>query len=186
MNCCPVHIDNFSSDVEYDYIIVGAGTAGCVLANRLTEDPNVTVLLLEAGPVDSSHFVSIPLTQSEILLSEMDWKYKTVPQKHGFLTSKNQEVYWPAGKVFGGSSSLNGMIYVRGIPEDYNRWAEMGADGWIYDEVLPYFLKSENSLLKEESEYHSTEGPITITYPSHITELEKAFIEAGKKLGYIE
>ena len=184
MNCCPVHIDNFSSDVEYDYIIVGAGTAGCVLANRLTEDPNVTVLLLEAGPVDSSHFVSIPLTQSEILLSEMDWKYKTVPQKHGFLTSKNQEVYWPAGKVFGGSSSLNGMIYARGIPEDYNHWAEMGADGWTYDEVLPYFLKSENSLLKEESEYHSTEGPFTITYPSHITELEKAFIEAGKKLGY--
>ena len=184
VNSSPVHINNFSSDVEYDYIIVGAGTAGCVLANRLTEDPNVTVLLLEAGPVDSENFISIPLAQPEAMLSEVDWKYKTVPQKHGYLTSKNQEVYWPAGKVFGGSSSLNGMIYARGIPEDYNHWAKMGADGWTYDEVLPYFLKSENSLVNKGSKYHSTGGPLTITYPSHITELDKAFIEAGKKLGY--
>ena len=184
VNSGPVHINNFSSNVEYDYIIVGAGTAGCVLANRLTEDPNVTVLLLEAGPVDSSYIPSIPLAQSEILLSEMDWKYKTVPQKHGYLMSKNQEVYWPAGKVFGGSSSLNGMIYARGSAEDYNHWAEMGADGWTYDDVLPYFLKSENSLIKEKSEYHSTGGPLTVTYPSYITELENAFIEAGQKLGY--
>ena len=98
VNSGPVHINNFSSDFEYDYIIVGAGTVGCVLANRLSEDPNVTVLLLEARPVDSNHFISIPLAQSETMLSEVDWKYKTVPQKHGYLLSKNQEVYWPAGK----------------------------------------------------------------------------------------
>ena len=183
-NSGPVHINNFSSDVEYDYIIVGAGTAGCVLANRLTEDSNATVLLLEAGPVDNKYFINIPLAQSEIMLSELDWKYKTVPQQRGFLLSKDQEVFWPAGKVPGGTSSLNGMIYARGRPADYNNWAKMGADGWSYDEVLPYFLKSENSLLKEESKYHSTGGPLTITYPSYTTELDEAFIEAGKKLGY--
>ena len=180
----PVHINNFSSDVEYDYIIVGAGTAGCVLANRLTEDPNVTVLLLEAGPVDSKYLVSIPLTQSEVMLSELDWKYKTVPQKQGFLLSKNREILWPAGKVLGGSSSINGMIYARGIPADYDNWTKMGADGWTYEEVLPYFLKSENSLIDEDKNYHSVGGPVTVTYPSYITELDEAFIEAGRKLGY--
>ena len=184
INSGPVHINNFSSDVEYDYIIVGAGTAGCVLANRLTEDPNITVLLLEAGPVDSKYLLNIPLAQSEVMLSELDWKYKTVPQKQGFLLSKNREVLWPAGKVFGGSNSINGMIYARGIPADYNNWAKMGADGWTYNEVLPYFLKSENSLLGEDNKYHSTGGPLTVTYPSYITELDEAFIEAGRKLGY--
>ena len=184
INSGPVHINNFSSDVEYDYIIVGAGTAGCVLANRLTEDPNITVLLLEAGPVDSKYSINIPLAQAEIMLSELDWKYKTVPQNQGFLLSKNRKVLWPAGKVFGGSSSINGMIYSRGNPADYNKWAKMGANGWAYKEVLPYFLKSENSLLGEESKYHSTGGPLTISYPSHITELDEAFVEVGRKLGY--
>ena len=184
INSGPVHMNNFSSDVEYDYIIVGAGTAGCVLANRLSEDPNITVLLLEAGPVDSKYSINIPLAQAEIMLSELDWKYKTVPQNQGFLLSKNRKVLWPAGKVFGGSSSINGMIYSRGNPADYNKWAKMGANGWAYKEVLPYFLKSENSLLGEESKYHSTGGPLTISYPSHITELDEAFVEVGKKLGY--
>ena len=184
INSSPVHINSFSSDVEYDYIIVGAGTAGCVLANRLTEDSNITVLLLEAGPVDSKYLLNIPLLQSEITLSELDWKYQTVPQKQGFLLSKNREVLWPAGKVLGGSSSINGMIYARGIPADYDNWAKMGASGWTYEEVLPYFLKSENSLLGEDKRYHSTGGPVTVTYPSYITELDKAFIEAGIKLGY--
>lgn len=184
VNSGPVHINNFSLDVEYDYIIVGAGTAGCVLANRLSEDPNVTVLLLEAGSVDSKYLISIPLAEPEVMLSELDWKYKTVPQKQAFLLSKNQEVFWPAGEVFGGSSSLNGMIYARGNPADYNTWAKMGADGWSYDEVLPYFLKSENSLLEEKSKYHSTGGPLTVTHPSYVTELDEAFVEAGRKLGY--
>ena len=180
----PVHINNFSKDIEYDYIIVGAGTAGCVLANRLTEDPNTTVLLLEAGPLDTKFGLRIPLAQRAHFHSDVDWQYKTVPQKNGYMASKEHVATWTAGKVIGGSSSINGMIYVRGSPADYDGWAAAGAEGWNYDEVLPYFLKSENSLLGEDNKYHSTGGPLTVRYPSYVGSATKAFLEAGKNLGY--
>ena len=184
MNSGPVYINTFSPDVKYDYIIVGAGSAGCVLANRLTEDPNTTVLLLEAGPVDTKTEIHIPLAWAELINSEVDWYYKTVPQKNSFLASREQRSYWPRGRVLGGSSSVNGMIYVRNSPADYDTWAEMGADGWTFNDVLPYFLKSEDSQLGIDSKYHSTGGPLTVSYPSYSTVAAKAFVEAGRELGY--
>ena len=184
MNSGPVYISTFSPDVEYDYIIVGAGSAGCVLANRLTEHPNTTVLLLEAGPVDTKTEIHIPLAWSQLINSEVDWYYRTTPQKNSFLASREQRSYWPRGKVLGGSSSINGMIYARGSPTDYDTWAEMGADGWTFDDVLPYFLKSEDSQLGIDSKYHSTGGPLTVSYPSYSTVAAKAFVEAGRGLGY--
>ena len=184
MNSGPVHINTFSPDIEYDYIIVGAGSAGCVLANRLTEDPNVTVLLLEAGPVDTEAEIQVPLAWVKLIGTEVDWYYQTVPQNNSFLVSKEQRSYWPRGRVLGGSSSINGMIYVRGSPTDYNTWAEMGADGWSFDDVLPYFLKSEDSQLGIDSKYHTTGGPLTVSYPSYSTVAAKAFVEAGRELGY--
>ena len=184
MNSGPVYINTFSPDVEYDYIIVGAGSAGCVLANRLTEHPNTTVLLLEAGPVDTKTEIHIPLAWSQLINSEVDWYYRTTPQKNSFLASREQRSYWPRGKVLGGSSSINGMIYARGSPTDYDTWAEMGADGWTFDDVLPYFLKSEDSQLGIDSKYHSTGGPLTVSYPSYSTVAAKAFVEAGRELGY--
>ena len=158
----PVHINNFSPNIEYDYIIVGAGTAGCVLANRLTEDPNITVLLLEAGPLDTKIGLKIPLISPLFLNSDIDWQYKSVPQKNGFMSSKDRVVILPAGKVVGGTSIINALLYVRGSPADYDGWAAAGAKGWKYDDVLPYFLKSENSMLGEDSQYHSTGGPLTV------------------------
>ena len=184
MSSGPVHINTFSPDVKYDYIIVGAGSAGCVLANRLTEHPNITVLLLEAGPVDTKTEIQIPLAWSELIDSEVDWYYKTVPQKNSFLAYREQRSYWPRGKVLGGCSSINGMAYVRSSPADYDTWAEMGADGWTFNDVLPYFLKSEDSQLGIDSKYHSTGGPLTVSYPSYSTVAAKAFVEAGRELGY--
>ncbi|XP_065913888.1 alcohol dehydrogenase [acceptor]-like [Dysidea avara] len=181
----PVHINNFSPDIEYDYIIVGAGTAGCVLANRLTEDPNTTVLLLEAGPLDTKHGLKIPLISALFYNSDIDWQYKTVPQRNGFVASKDRVVVLPAGKVVGGTSSINTLFYVRGNPTDYDGWAAAGAEGWNYDEVLPYFLKSENSLLGEDSKYHSTGGPLTVSYSTSASSVfGDAFLKAGKNLGY--
>ena len=183
-NSDPVHINTFSPDVEYDYIIVGAGSAGCVLANRLTEDPNTTVLLLEAGPVDTKSDIHVPLAWSNLMDTEVDWYYKTVPQLNAFLGYKEQRSVWPRGKVIGGSSSINGMLYVRGSPADFDTWVKMGADGWGFDDVLPYFLKSEDSQLGKDSKYHSTGGPLTVSYPSYSTVAAKAFVEAGRELGY--
>ena len=184
MNSGPVYINTFSQDVEYDYIIVGAGSAGCVLANRLTEHPNTTVLLLEAGPVDTKAEIHVPVAWSHLINTEVDWYYKTVPQENAFLASREQRSYWPRGRVLGGSSSINGVIYVRGSPADYDGWAEMGADGWTYDDVFPYFLKSEDSQLGIDGKYHSTGGPLTVSYPSYSTIAAKAFVEAGRDLGY--
>ena len=180
----PVHVNNFSPNIEYDYIIVGAGTAGCVLANRLTEDPNTTVLLLEAGPLDTKIGLKIPLISPLFLNSDIDWRYKTVPQKNGFASSKDRVVILPAGKVVGGTSIINALLYVRGSPADYDGWAAAGAKGWKYDDVLPYFLKSENSMLGEDSKYHSTGGPLTVSYSTSVSAFSKAALEAGKNLGY--
>ena len=143
---------------EYDYIIVGAGSSGCVLANRLTEDANVRVLLLEAGPEDKSIWFKIPAGISRILApSETNWGYFTEPEPH----LNNRKIYWPRGKTLGGTSSINGMVYTRGHVEDYNGWAQMGNSGWSYDEVLPYFKKSEGNA-RLENEAHSTSGPLSV------------------------
>ncbi len=119
-----------------DYIIVGAGSAGCVLANRLSADPSITVTLLEAGGKDSSPFIHMPAGYRQLMISgAVDWGYHTVPQKHCY----GRSFHWPRGKVLGGSSSINGMVYIRGHATDFDHWAQLGNRGWSYADVLPYF-----------------------------------------------
>jgi choline dehydrogenase len=144
---------------EYDYIIVGAGSAGCVLANRLTENPDVTVLVLEAGGKDNSVFIKMPLAWRQIWRGpRFNWNYVTEPER--FL--EGRRVALPRGKVLGGSSSINGMLYVRGHPRDYDLWRQAGCDGWSYADVLPYFKRAEGSW-RGEGEYHGRAGPLGVS-----------------------
>ena len=144
---------------EYDYIIVGAGSAGCVLANRLTEDPAVTVLVLEAGGKDNSFFMKMPLGWRQIWRGpKFNWNYTTEPER--FMDGRL--VSLPRGKVLGGSSSINGMLYVRGHPRDYDLWRQAGCDGWSYADVLPYFKRAEGSW-RGEGEYHGGAGPLGVS-----------------------
>ena len=125
----------------YDYIIVGAGSAGCVLANRLTEEPNIRVLLLEAGGKDTSPWIHVPVGFTKTLNNpKMNWNFKTEPEDN----VSGRQIPIPRGRVLGGSSSINGMLYVRGQAFDYDVWAQLGNRGWSYNDILPYFRKSEN------------------------------------------
>src|SRR5438270_11427158 len=124
-----------------DYIIVGAGSAGCVLANRLSADPGTRVLLLEAGGRDRSPNVKIPAAFAKQFKTKLDWDFATEPEPH----VDGRELYVPRGKSLGGSSSMNAMLYVRGRPLDYDRWVGQGARGWGWDDVLPYFMRSEDN-----------------------------------------
>lgn len=163
----------------YDYVIVGAGSAGCVLANRLTEDPQTSVLLLEAGGPDDAQEIHIPLAFSKLFQSALDWTYYT-EQEPQLL---NRKLYWPRGKMLGGSSSINAMIYIRGNRYDYAHWSELGNTGWSYDEVLPYFKKAENAE-RGPSEYHGVGGPLNVMERPHTSTLSHAFVQAGVELGY--
>lgn len=172
---------------EYDYIVVGAGSAGSVVANRLSEDPNVTVLLLEAGEMDSKMEIQVPLAYVDLQLSEVDWAETTVPQEHACRSLLGRKSRWPRGKVLGGSSSINAMIYVRGNREDYDRWRDQGAEGWSYDDVLPYFIKSEDFRGAGEEEYHGKGGYLTVSDSTQYrTQAAKSFVEGVKELGFEE
>lgn len=165
---------------RFDYIIVGGGSAGCVLANRLSADPTQRVLLLEAGPRDWNPIYRVPIMAG--LLHSMkynNWWYRTEPEPH----LKNRSIIWPRGKVLGGSSSVNGLIYIKGNPKDYDGWAQMGLSEWSYDQLLPYFRKAESHFLGE-SEYHGGEGPIPVTQFHSGHRFFEDFPQAARQAGY--
>jgi choline dehydrogenase-like flavoprotein len=163
----------------YDYIIIGAGSAGCVLANRLSEDPKTRVLLLEAGGPDKQKEIHIPLAFSKLFKTPCDWAYYTEPE----AALENRSLYWPRGKVLGGSSSINAMIYIRGHRADYDSWRDQGNPGWGYQDVLPFFKKSENQE-RGASEYHGASGPLSVSDLRCVNPLSEAFIAAAEEAGY--
>jgi choline dehydrogenase len=166
---------------DYDYIIVGGGSAGCVLANRLSADPSIRVLLLEAGPRDLTWKIHMPAALVYNLTdTRYNWYYETEPQEH----MNRRRMYWPRGKVLGGSSSLNAMVYVRGHALDYDRWArETGAEHWSYAHVLPYFKRAETSDRGGDA-YRGDGGPLHVSKGRCQNPLFGAFIEAGQQAGY--
>lgn len=177
----------FDRPVEeaYDYIIVGGGTAGSVLAARLTEDP-VSVLVLEAGTSElENDYISIPQKATQLQFSDQDWKYYTVNQKQSALALDRKRNYWPVGKVLGGTSCLNYMVHIRGSPTDYDEWATEGCIGWSYKDVVPYFMKSEDLQIAElvNEVYRSTGGPISVTVEPSKPLLE-VYKEAASDLGF--
>ncbi|MGQ0677541.1 MAG: choline dehydrogenase [Rhodospirillales bacterium] len=169
------------SDLQaYDYIVVGAGSAGCVLANRLSTDADLRVLLLEAGPEDRTWKIQMPAALvSNLRDDRYNWFYHTEPQAH----MDGRRMYWPRGRVLGGSSSLNAMVYVRGHALDYERWAGEGARGWSYAEVLPYFRRAE-SHAKGPDDYRGGDGPLRVAPGAMENPLFHAFVDAGRQAGY--
>src|SRR6204780_1119284 len=164
---------------NYDFIIVGAGTAGCVLANRLSERPDVTVCLLEAGDRDRYPLIQVPAAVAFTVLNpKLSWGYETVPQPH----CNNRRVMLPRGRVLGGSSSTNGMVYIRGHPGDYDDWAAAGARGWSYAELLPYFLRSEDNPAFAGSPYHHVGGPMAVSNIPQVNPLVTSFLESVRSL----
>src|ERR1700735_4277501 len=162
----------------YDYIIVGAGSAGCVLANRLSEDPSVRVLLLEAGGKDRSLKIKIPAAFPEQFHSKLDWDFATEPEPH----VDDRSLYIPRGKALGGSSSMNAMLYVRGRPLDYDGWEAQGAPGWGYRDVLPYFRKAEDNT-RGASEWHGAGGPLRVSDQRSPRRMARRMIAASEGIG---
>jgi choline dehydrogenase-like flavoprotein len=162
----------------YDYVIVGANSAGCVLAARLGEDPTVKVGVIEAGPPDDDPAIHMPLASPQLWKSRFDWDFTSEPEP-GLAARRT---YLPRGRVLGGSSSLNVMVYIRGNRVDYDEWAAMGLDGWSYDELLPYFKRAEDNE-RGESHYHGIGGPLSVSDGRSAHPLTAAFIEAATQAG---
>jgi choline dehydrogenase len=173
-------VSGISSGQEFDYIVVGAGSAGCVLADRLTEDGKHNVLVLEYGGSDASLFIQMPSALSiPMNMPKYNWAYETEPEPH----LDGRRLHTPRGKVLGGSSSINGMVYVRGNALDFDHWEEQGATGWAYRHVLPYFRRAET---REEGgdEYRGDSGPLHTRYGTLTNPLHHAWLEAAKQAGY--
>jgi choline dehydrogenase len=163
----------------FDYIVVGAGSAGCVMANRLSANPTCSVLLIEAGAKDTASEIKIPAAFSKLFKSKVDWAYHTIAQPH----MNNRQMFQPRGKVWGGCSSINAMIYIRGHQADFDEWEKLGNKGWSYREVLPYFLKSEKNAVFS-SPYHSQHGSLHVQNHRSRHPLSEAFVSAATQAGF--
>jgi choline dehydrogenase len=173
--------ENGMSD-EFDFIVTGAGSAGCVLANRLSASGKYRVLLLEAGGKDSSFWIHVPMGYAKTFVDpKVNWMFESEPEAR----LNNRTMYQPRGKVLGGTSSINGMIYMRGHAADYDQWRQLGNEGWDYDSVLPYFRKAEDNE-RGESEFHGAGGPLRVSNQPYEWEIGKALLEACKQAGIPE
>jgi choline dehydrogenase len=169
----------YSMSQEFDYIVVGAGSAGCVLAARLSEDPATRVLLLEAGPPDRSLWIHLPIGYGKTMWSPTyNWCFHTDPVPG----MNDRRIYWPRGKTLGGSSSINGLIYIRGQREDYDHWAALGNTGWGWEDVLPWFIKAEGNQ-RGASFLHGADGPLKVSDIASKHELIEAFIDGARQTG---
>ncbi|MBX9252496.1 GMC family oxidoreductase N-terminal domain-containing protein [Desmonostoc muscorum CCALA 125] len=164
---------------KYDYIVIGAGSAGCVVANRLTEDSETTVLLLEAGGPDTKPEIQVPVDWPKLWGTEVDWAYSSEEEPH----LNGRKLYSPRGKVLGGTSSINGMVYMRGNRRDFDHWQELGNPGWSYQDVLPYFKKSENQQ-RGASEFHGVDGPLFVSDQVAPNVVSQRLIDAAIEKGY--
>ena len=168
------------TNAEYDFVVIGAGSAGCVLANRLSVDPGTRVLLLEAGSRDRNPLFRLPMLMGKLMHSGLyNWHYHTEPEPE----LNGRRIYWPRGKALGGSSTINGMIYVRGNRQDYDRWAQMGLTGWSYEDVLPAFRKSEAHVERNDP-FHGGSGELTVCRARSSNILFDLFVKAGVEAGY--
>ncbi|HVG04490.1 MAG TPA: choline dehydrogenase [Burkholderiaceae bacterium] len=167
------------TDSSFDYVIVGAGSAGCVLAARLSEDPATRVLLLEAGPRDRSIWIHLPMGYGKTMWdARYNWRFQTDPEP----SMNGRRIYWPRGKTLGGSSAINGLIYIRGQREDYDQWRALGNVGWSYADVLPYFIRNECNE-RGASPFHGDKGPLKVSNIAHKHVLIEAFIDGAATLG---
>ncbi|MGI8920463.1 MAG: GMC family oxidoreductase [Solirubrobacteraceae bacterium] len=163
---------------SYDYVVVGAGSAGCVLAARLTEDPDVSVLLIEAGPPDTKENIHVPAAFGALLKTDVDWDYATLPEER----CNGRMMFLPRGRVLGGSSSINAMVYIRGARADYDAWRDLGNPGWGYDDLLPYFKRSEDNE-RGASDYHGVGGPLSVCESRSNNPMADAFVAAAVEAG---
>ncbi len=162
----------------YDYIVIGAGSAGCALASRLSERPGINILLIESGPPDRKREIHIPAAFSKLFRSDVDWNYATEPQEH----LNGRSLYWPRGKMLGGSSSMNAMIYMRGARADYDAWRDLGNAGWGFDDVLPLFKAAENEE-RGASADHGVGGPLNVADLRTVNPLTEVFLKACEAAG---